>query len=906
MSGSEENKGIIPRTFQYLFAQLKSENCVHHVYVSFIQIYLETIQDLLNPETKDIRIREDPDSGVFVEGVEWIKVQSPSDCESIFRYGEKNRVTQSTAMNMYSSRSHAIFMFRVEKKNKQNDDNNAYTNTNIMQQDKSMTRSMLYLVDLAGSERMKKTKSDQLRLEEAKKINYSLLVLGNCIQSLTDKRSMHISYRDSKLTRLLQDSLGGNAKTTLIVTISPSSYNTDETISSLNFASRAMKVQNRPLINTTIDYHALANKLQNDLDKLTDQYSQLKLEHEKVVSENERIKSGEEYLEMQKKSMINSLNDTMRRNSQEGNSANTSTVEYEIKKLEAFYANTLKRKSEECQKILMEIDKILYEKENEVDRLKSENEALKLKIDNQSESMNEMQKQNEDLIKSVSDLNAKIDLIQDTPIRADTEPTDRDDANIEKRLIELEKENLRLKQFNNEIVLSYINKTQNVINELNEEKNKLKNANNSIVIQSSRNEIEMRINDDEIKCGDEDANKKFLEKNKILDIENEKKFIMRNKIKEKIQKIDNKIDLYAKLIDQYEKIKKSEIAFDEEKTHYICEVLNQKTEIENLKCEIKNKSHKTKIINKPEIYTRIIRESEFDIISQNETKKQNLDFDTIFKYETMIQHLQSELQNRELNLSQTTQEKEKYLLENKTLLSSKSKNSTVISELNAKISNFFLCVDKLDKKYSNYANINPSNFNFANIKTENNSLKLLVKFIRELMNKIYNLTSMNNSNIIQVEELNNANKNYKTTQITNLQKTLSLLSKFDIDQMQKIQKDIFALSLSTPMEDILRISNETYAELIEKYIQARKSNFANYDSFAKDKMISSLREKNEQSEFELSMLKSKLNEYENNMKIMKIDIENQCSNFEFSSKLNFIFGYIILLVILTIIIYSSS
>ena len=124
--------------------------------------------------------------------------------------------------------------------------------------------------------------------------------------------------------------------------------------------------------------------------------------------------------------------------------------------------------------------------------------------------------------------------------------------------------------------------------------------------------------------------------------------------------------------------------------------------------------------------------------------------------------------------------------------------------------------------------------------------------------------------------------------------------------MQKIQKDIFALSLSTPMEDILRISNETYAELIEKYIQARKSNFANYDSFAKDKMISSLREKNEQSEFELSMLKSKLNEYENNMKIMKIDIENQCSNFEFSSKLNFIFGYIILLVILTIIIYSSS
>ena len=140
-----------------------------------------------------------------------------------------------------------------------------------------------------------------MRLEEAKKINYSLLVLGNCISALIDPKKSHISYRDSKLTRLLQESLGGNAKTSLIVTVSPSSYNTEETVSSLNFAMRAMKVQNKPIINKSIDYQALSIKLQDDLDKLNDKYSMLKIEYDKVLGELEKFKSGEMYIDMQKK-----------------------------------------------------------------------------------------------------------------------------------------------------------------------------------------------------------------------------------------------------------------------------------------------------------------------------------------------------------------------------------------------------------------------------------------------------------------------------------------------------------------------------------------------------------------------------------------------------------------------------
>ena len=116
-----------------------------------------------------------------------------------------------------------------------------------------MTSSYLYLVDLAGSERVNKTNAKLMRLEEAKKINYSLLVLGNCIQSLTDNKSSHVSYRDSKLTRLLQESLGGNAKTSLIVTISPSNYNAEETMNSLNFVARAIKFQNKLTINKSED-----------------------------------------------------------------------------------------------------------------------------------------------------------------------------------------------------------------------------------------------------------------------------------------------------------------------------------------------------------------------------------------------------------------------------------------------------------------------------------------------------------------------------------------------------------------------------------------------------------------------------------------------------------------------------
>ena len=265
--------------------------------MAFVQLYLESIQDLLEIESKDIRIREDPEKGVFLEGIQWFKCNSPEECSQIFHKGELNRNTQCTKMNAHSSRSHAILIMKIEKSVKITNPKNI---KNIKNNDRLLTCSYLHLVDLAGSERVRKTGATDMRLEEAKKINLSLLCLGNVIASLTNPNASHISYRDSKLTRILKESLGGNAKTSLIVTVSPSSYNTEETMSSLYFALRAMKVQNKPIINKTVDYQALCVKLQDDLDKLNDDYAKLKIEYDKVYSELEKYKKGEKYFELQK------------------------------------------------------------------------------------------------------------------------------------------------------------------------------------------------------------------------------------------------------------------------------------------------------------------------------------------------------------------------------------------------------------------------------------------------------------------------------------------------------------------------------------------------------------------------------------------------------------------------------
>ena len=353
-------KGIIPRSFDYIFDRIKQiqkedPSSKYNISISFIQIYLEMIQDLFEPSNQ-VRIREDPERGVFLDNCLWIKVKNTNDCCEAFKKGEKNRITECTRMNAHSSRSHALLIARIER-NFIDEKSNEHI----------MTQGHLYLVDLAGSERVTKTNAREMRLEEAKKINYSLLILGNCIQSLTSPNSKFVSYRDSKLTRILQESLGGNAKTSLIVTISPSGYNSEETLSALNFGLRAMKVQNKPVINRAQDYQAMCFKLQEEYDKLMEQYSKLRIEYDKVCDENEKLKSGEMFLNMQK----NNIKQQIKNNSisHEDMEKIKKKFEKDMANLEMYYNKVLKNKEEENMQIMKDIDNTLIKKDNKIQNL---------------------------------------------------------------------------------------------------------------------------------------------------------------------------------------------------------------------------------------------------------------------------------------------------------------------------------------------------------------------------------------------------------------------------------------------------------------------------------------------------------------------------------------------------------
>ncbi|KAH8259781.1 hypothetical protein KR026_010262 [Drosophila bipectinata] len=231
--GNDELMGIIPRTFEQIWLHInRTENFQFLVDVSYLEIYMEELRDLLKPNSKQLEVRE-RGSGVYVPNLHAINCKSVDDMVRVMQLGNKNRTVGFTNMNEHSSRSHAIFMIKIEM---------CDTETNTIKVGK------LNLIDLAGSERQSKTGASAERLKEASKINLALSSLGNVISALAES-SPHVPYRDSKLTRLLQDSLGGNSKTIMIANIGPSNYNYNETLTTLRYASRAKSIQNQPVKN---------------------------------------------------------------------------------------------------------------------------------------------------------------------------------------------------------------------------------------------------------------------------------------------------------------------------------------------------------------------------------------------------------------------------------------------------------------------------------------------------------------------------------------------------------------------------------------------------------------------------------------------------------------------------------
>ena len=236
-----ELRGVIPRAFNQIFDAIGTrggESTEFLVRASDLEIYDADIRALLNKNVSTRReLKENPDSGVYGKDLTSYVVKSTKECDKLRDFGARNRHTGATAMNAESSRSHSIYTITVESCEQRPDGSS------------SIRMGKLNLVDLAGSERQAKTQATGDRLKEATKINLSLSALGNVISALVDGKSQHIPYRDSKLTRLLQDSLGGNTKTVMVANLGPADYNYDETLSTLRYANRAKNIKNKPKIN---------------------------------------------------------------------------------------------------------------------------------------------------------------------------------------------------------------------------------------------------------------------------------------------------------------------------------------------------------------------------------------------------------------------------------------------------------------------------------------------------------------------------------------------------------------------------------------------------------------------------------------------------------------------------------
>ncbi|BFG18222.1 hypothetical protein CerSpe_044970 [Prunus speciosa] len=260
MNGSEKDPGIIHRAVRDVFDRIQM---ISHreflIRVSYMEIYNEEINDLFAVENQKLQIHESLERGIFVAGLREEIVSNAEQVLKLIESGEVNRHFGETNMNARSSRSHTIFRMVIESNAKD-------TSSSI----DAIRVSVLNLVDLAGSERIAKTGAGGVRLKEGKYINKSLMILGNVINKLSDgaKNRGHIPYRDSKLTRILQPALGGNAKTSIICTIAPEEVHIEETKGTLQFASRAKRITNCAQVNEILTDAALLKRQKQEIEEL--------------------------------------------------------------------------------------------------------------------------------------------------------------------------------------------------------------------------------------------------------------------------------------------------------------------------------------------------------------------------------------------------------------------------------------------------------------------------------------------------------------------------------------------------------------------------------------------------------------------------------------------------------------
>ncbi|XP_013384616.1 kinesin-like protein KIF3A isoform X3 [Lingula anatina] len=359
-----ELRGIIPNSFAHIFGHMaKAEGDTRFlVCVSYLEIYNEEVRDLLGKDQSvRLEVKERPDIGVYVKDLLRVPVHNADEMDRVMTLGNNHRSVGATQMNAHSSRSHAIFSITIECSEKGLDG------------EQHVRVGKLHLVDLAGSERQTKTGASGQRLKEATKINLSLSTLGNVISALVDGKSTHIPYRNSKLTRLLQDSLGGNSKTVMIANCGPVDYNYDETISTLRYANRAKNIKNSAKINED-PKDAQLRRLQQEMEELKKQ-----LEEGDYEGSGDEESESEEESEEEEVIGEDGVKRMVKRKKKKGKRGNKGISKEKMAEIEAKIEadkKILEEKKDMAEEERNQVKKDLEEKEAELKKASEEQQAL--------------------------------------------------------------------------------------------------------------------------------------------------------------------------------------------------------------------------------------------------------------------------------------------------------------------------------------------------------------------------------------------------------------------------------------------------------------------------------------------------------------------------------------------------
>ncbi|KAK3272520.1 hypothetical protein CYMTET_19189 [Cymbomonas tetramitiformis] len=394
-------KGIMVRAVDTIFHEKEmDEEGDYKVQANFLQLYNEQVQDLWDTKTKDISITEDRQTGevILEPKPASVDLKDSKHIVDLLQQGEKNRAVANHKLNAHSSRSHAVLIITVTRSQK----------VQQMGVPPTLHRGKLLLVDLAGSERQKSTGSSGQTLEEAKFINMSLTTLGKCINSLVDtSQGGHVPYRESKLTRLLKDSFGGSARTSLVVCVGPSSLYWHETSNTVKFGQRAIKIENNVRKRELIDYKALCRQQQQQVDLLTSALENAEANRDEVETELvalQAVQDKHEELEEQRNKQNEEL---MTQLQQQQNEMETQKAAHrkELKKaqdgltaqLESLQAEIQERQSSEAE--ALEKQSALQAKLAETNELARKNLITAEQAREQLKSVSDQQEENEERIR---------------------------------------------------------------------------------------------------------------------------------------------------------------------------------------------------------------------------------------------------------------------------------------------------------------------------------------------------------------------------------------------------------------------------------------------------------------------------------------------------------------------------